>query len=42
MFDYSGPLIGYGTYDYSNSKGTAPGRWFSVGLANRKAHISLY
>ena len=24
MFDYSGPLIGYGTYDYSNSKGDAP------------------
>jgi hypothetical protein len=42
MFDYSGPLIGYGTYDYSNSKGDRTGRWFSVGLANRKGYISLY
>jgi hypothetical protein len=42
MFDYSGPLIGYGTYDYSNSKGDRTGRWFSVGLANRKSYISLY
>jgi hypothetical protein len=42
MFDYSGPLIGYGTYDYSNSKGDRKGRWFSVGLANRKGYISLY
>lgn len=41
MFDYGGPLIGYGTYDYSNSRGPA-GRWFSIGLANRKNHISLY
>jgi hypothetical protein len=39
--DYSGPLIGYGWYAYSNSKGPA-GDWFSVGLANRKAYISLY
>lgn len=38
---YSGPMIGYGWYDYSNSKGPA-GRWFSVGLANRKSYISLY
>ena len=36
-----GPLIGYGWYAYSNSKGPA-GEWFSVGLANRKAYISLY
>jgi Domain of unknown function (DU1801) len=41
LFEYSGTLIGYGTYDYSNSRGAA-GRWFSVGLANRKAYISLY
>ena len=41
MVDYSGPMIGYGWYDYTNSKGPA-GRWFSVGLANRKAYISLY
>jgi len=42
MFTYSGPLIGYGTYDYSNSRGDRVGRWFSVGLANRKGYISLY
>ena len=42
MFDYSGPLIGYGTYGYSNSRGDRAGRWFSVGLANRKGYISLY
>ena len=42
MFDYSGPLIGYGTYDYANSKGDRTGRWFSVGIANRKGYISLY
>ena len=42
MFNYSGPLIGYGTYDYSNSRGDRTGRWFSVGLANRKNFISLY
>ena len=41
MYEYAGPLIGYGSYDYSNSRGPA-GRWFSVGLANRKGHISLY
>jgi hypothetical protein len=42
MFNYSGQLIGYGTYDYSNSRGDRVGRWFSVGLANRKSYISLY
>jgi uncharacterized protein DUF1801 len=41
VFDYSGKLIGYGAYDYSNSKGPA-GRWFSIGIANRKAYVSLY
>ena len=41
VWDYSGALIGYGAYDYSNSKGPA-GRWFSIGIANRKAYISLY
>ncbi len=41
VHEYSGSIIGYGWYDYSNSKGPA-GRWFSVGLANRKAYISLY
>ena len=39
--DYSGPLIGYGWYEYSNSKGPA-GEWFTAGIANRKAYISLY
>ena len=41
VWDYGGKLIGYGAYDYSNSKGPA-GRWFSVGIANRKSYISLY
>ncbi len=41
VWDYSGSLIGYGAFDYSNSKGPA-GRWFSIGLANRKQFISLY
>ena len=41
MFDYGGPLIGYGIYAYTNSKGPA-GDWFAVGLANRKAYISLF
>jgi hypothetical protein len=41
LWEYGGPLIGYGSYDYTNSKGPA-GRWFSVGLANRKDYISLF
>ena len=41
LLDYSGVMIGYGWYAYSNSKGPA-GDWFSVGLANRKSYISLY
>lgn len=41
VLDYSGGMIGYGWYAYSNSKGPA-GDWFSVGLANRKSYISLY
>ncbi len=41
MWDYGGPLIGYGTYTYSNSKGPV-GEWFSVGLASRKSYISLF
>ena len=41
VWDYRGALIGYGAFDYSNSKGPA-GRWFSIGLANRKGFISLY
>lgn len=41
VYDYGGKLIGYGGYDYSNSKGPA-GRWFSIGIANRKAYVALY
>ena len=41
IYDYGGSLIGYGSFDYTNSKGPA-GRWFSVGLASRKSYISLY
>jgi hypothetical protein len=41
VWDYSGKLIGYGAFDYANSKGAA-GRWFSIGIANRKNYISLY
>lgn len=41
VMDYAGPIVGYGTYDYASSKGPA-GRWFAVGLASRKAYISLY
>lgn len=41
VLDYAGPMIGYGFYPYTNSKGRA-GDWFSVGLASRKAYISLY
>jgi len=42
MWDYGGPLIGYGTYTYSNSRGDRVGDWFSVGLASRKSYISLF
>jgi Domain of unknown function (DU1801) len=42
MWDYGGPLIGYGSYDYTDSRGKPKGRWFSVGLANRKGYISLF
>jgi hypothetical protein len=42
MFEYAGPLIGYGSYVYTDSRGKPKGRWFSVGLANRKSYISLY
>jgi hypothetical protein len=42
MFDYAGPIIGYGTYDYTDSRGKPKGRWFSVGLADRKEYIALH
>jgi hypothetical protein len=41
VWDYSGKMIGYGGYDYATSKGPA-GRWFSIGIANRKAYVALY
>jgi hypothetical protein len=42
MWEYGGTLIGYGSYDYSDSRGRPKGRWFSVGLASRKGYISLF
>ena len=42
MFEYGGTLIGYGPYRYSNSAGKEVGDWFSVGLASRKAYVSLF
>jgi hypothetical protein len=42
MWEYGGTLIGYGSYDYTDSRGKPKGRWFSVGLANRKDYISLF
>jgi hypothetical protein len=40
VWDYSGQLIGYGTYHYRSK--TAEGDWFILGLANRKNYISLH
>ena len=42
LWDYSGPLVGYGSYTYSNSQGKETGTWFAVGLASRKSYISLF
>jgi hypothetical protein len=42
MWEYGGTLIGYGSYDYTDGRGRPTGRWFSVGLANRKGYISLF
>jgi hypothetical protein len=41
VWEYGGTVIGYGSYEYSTSKGPA-GRWFSIGIANRKACVALY
>jgi hypothetical protein len=41
VWDYSGQLIGYGTYHYKGRSGRE-GDWFLIGLANRKSYISLY
>jgi hypothetical protein len=38
--DYSGPLIGYGTYHYKGR--STEGDWFWLGVASRKAYVSLY
>ena len=40
LWEYSGKLIGYGTYHYKGR--STEGEWFIIGLANRKAYISLY
>jgi Domain of unknown function (DU1801) len=42
MYQYGGPLIGYGSYDYTDGRGRPKGRWFSVGIASRKSYISLF
>jgi Domain of unknown function (DU1801) len=42
MWEYGGPLIGYGSYDYTDGRGRPKGRWFSVGIASRKSYISLF
>ena len=34
-------ILGYGTYDYVNSSGDEV-HWFLIGLANQKAHLSVY
>lgn len=34
-------IVGYGLLDYTNRSGTAV-RWFNVGLAAQKNHISMY
>lgn len=41
LWEYSGTLIGYGTYPYSTKAGPQ-GDWFAVALAQRKRYISLY
>jgi hypothetical protein len=38
--DYSGSLIGYGTYHYKGR--STEGDWFWLGVAPRKAYVSLY
>ncbi len=34
-------ILGYGSLDYVNASGTEV-HWFLIGLANQKAHMSLY
>jgi hypothetical protein len=40
LWDYSGSLIGYGTYHYKGR--STEGDWFWLGVAARKAYVSLY
>ena len=42
LFAYGGTVIGYGPYRYANSAGKEVGDWFAVGLASRKAYVSLF
>ena len=41
LLDYSGRMIGYGSYRYRTKAGKE-GDWFVLGLASRKSYISLY
>ena len=41
LWNYSGNIIGYGTYQYKYKSGRE-GEWFVVGLSARKQYISLY
>lgn len=41
IWNYSGNLIGWGTYHYKYDSGRE-GDWYVLGLANRKAYISIY
>jgi hypothetical protein len=40
LWDYSGKLIGYGDYHYKGR--STEGDWFFLGVAPRKAYVSLY
>ena len=40
MWEYSGKLIGYGEYHYKGR--STEGDWFLLGVAARKAYVSLY
>jgi hypothetical protein len=40
LWQYSGALIGYGDYHYKGK--STEGDWFLLGIAARKAYVSLY
>ena len=40
LWQYSGALIGYGDYHYKGK--STEGDWFLLGVAARKAYVSLY